>query len=78
MPESQDITAGSAVEITVNGKSVSVSSGATLHDFLASKRMTDAMAIVERNGEIVPRVEYATTPLTPGDRLEIVHAVGGG
>jgi thiamine biosynthesis protein ThiS len=68
----------SAVEIVVNGKSVSVVAGATAHDFLAGKRMTDAMAIVERNGTIVPRGEYGDTPLRAGDRLEVVHAVGGG
>jgi thiamine biosynthesis protein ThiS len=68
----------SAVEIVVNGKSVSVVAGATVHDFLAGKRMTDAMAIVERNGTIVPRGEYGDTPLRAGDRLEVVHAVGGG
>ena len=67
-----------AVEIVVNGKQVSVSAGATVHDFLAGKRMSDAMAIVERNGEIVPRGEYGNTLLQPGDRLEVVHAVGGG
>lgn len=66
------------IDIQVNGKSVVVSSGATIHDFLASKRMTGAMAIVERNGQIVPRGEYGATLLTPGDRLEVVHAVGGG
>jgi thiamine biosynthesis protein ThiS len=78
---STDIRVGSdtsAVEIVVNGKRVSVSSGATVHDFLAAKRMTDAMAIVERNGEIVPRGDYGDTPLEAGDRLEVVHAVGGG
>jgi thiamine biosynthesis protein ThiS len=76
-----EITAGnetSAVEIVVNGKPISVCAGATVHDFLAGKRMTDAMAIVERNGEIVPRGEYGDTHLQAGDRLEVVHAVGGG
>jgi thiamine biosynthesis protein ThiS len=68
----------SAVEIVVNGKPVSVVPGATVHDFLAGKRMTDAMAIVERNGKIVPRGEYGDTPLRAGDHLEVVHAVGGG
>jgi thiamine biosynthesis protein ThiS len=68
----------SAVEIVVNGKPVSVDPGATVHDFLAGKRMTDAMAIVERNGRIVPRSEYGDTRLEAGDRLEVVHAVGGG
>ena len=75
----QDATATAAtIEIVVNGKSVTVPVGATVHAFLAGKRMTDAMAIVERNGEIVPRGEYAATTLQPGDNLEVVHAVGGG
>jgi thiamine-phosphate pyrophosphorylase len=69
---------GTMVEIVVNGKTATVTAGATVHDFLVSKRMTDAMAIVERNGIIVPRAEYATTELQAGDRLEVVHAVGGG
>jgi thiazole tautomerase (transcriptional regulator TenI) len=68
----------SAVEIVVNGKPVAISAGETVHDFLAGKRMTDAMAIVERNGEIVPRGKYGDTRLQAGDRLEVVHAVGGG
>jgi len=71
-------SATSAVEIVINGKPVPVVPGATVHDFLTSKRMTDAMAIVERNGEIVPRGEYGDTRLEAGDRLEVVHAVGGG
>jgi thiazole tautomerase (transcriptional regulator TenI) len=78
---SSEISVGSDVsdiEIVVNGKLVSVVAGATVHDFLTGKRMTDAMAIVERNGEIVPRGAYGDTPLRAGDRLEVVHAVGGG
>ena len=33
---------------------------------------------VERNLAIVPRSAYARTHLTEGDRIEIVHFVGGG
>jgi sulfur carrier protein len=33
---------------------------------------------IERNTEIVPRSQFATTWLTDGDKLEIVGAVGGG
>jgi thiamine biosynthesis protein ThiS len=73
-PTSLDTT----IEIVVNGKSATLPTGATIHDFLASKRMTDDMAIVERNGTIVPRPEYGATALEAGDRLEVVHAVGGG
>jgi len=71
-------SAPASIEIVVNGQSATIPAVATVHDFLTRKRMTDAMAIVERNGMIVPRAEYATTELHPGDRLEVVHAVGGG
>ena len=33
---------------------------------------------VERNLEIVPRSIYAQTALSDGDRIEIVHFIGGG
>ena len=33
---------------------------------------------VERNGEIVPKSQHASTELASGDQLEIVVAVGGG
>jgi sulfur carrier protein len=33
---------------------------------------------VEHNGEIVPRAGWAETALNGGDRLEVVHFVGGG
>ena len=33
---------------------------------------------VERNLEIVPKSLHASTPITPGDRIELVQFVGGG
>jgi len=36
------------------------------------------MIVVELNGAIIPREAFAATPLAEGDRLEIVHMVGGG
>jgi sulfur carrier protein len=66
------------IEITVNGKPLSIAAGSTIRDFLAGKKLADTMAIVERNGIIVPRATYPETPLEAGDVLEVVHAVGGG
>lgn len=34
--------------------------------------------VVERNMEIVPKAEYATTILAPEDEIEVVSFVGGG
>ena len=33
---------------------------------------------LERNGEILARAQWSTTPLAEGDRIELVHFVGGG
>ena len=40
---------------------------------LAGKRLA-----VELNRDIVPRGEHATRTLQDGDRIEIIHAIGGG
>ena len=64
--------------VTVNGKLVEVAAGWTVHDFLASKRLSDEMALVELNGTILARTAYGVTSLREGDQLEVVHAVGGG
>jgi thiamine biosynthesis protein ThiS len=66
------------IAIVVNGKPREVPAGATVHDLLASRKLADSMAIVERNGIILPRDSYAATVLAAGDQLEVVHAVGGG
>ncbi len=45
---------------------------------LAARGLVGKRVAVERNGEIVPKSRHAETPLAPGDRIEIVVAVGGG
>ncbi|HEU5434264.1 MAG TPA: sulfur carrier protein ThiS, partial [Thermomicrobiales bacterium] len=55
-----------------------IAAGSSVSDFLASRRMTDAMAIVELNGIILRRHDYPAAMLAAGDRMEVVHAVGGG
>ena len=65
-------------ELAVNGGPVHVPHGAhvgTLLDHLALDRRKVA---VERNEAIVPRSTYEQTALHPGDRIEIVHFIGGG
>jgi thiamine biosynthesis protein ThiS len=71
-------TEARCLDVTVNGKPVEVAAGWTVHDFLASKRLSQGMALVELNGTILARAAYGETPLRQGDTLEVVHAVGGG
>ncbi len=53
-------------------------SNATVGDLLTSLGLADVLVAVERNEEIVPRAQHAHTQLAEGDRVEVVHFVGGG
>ncbi len=50
----------------------------TLAALIESLGMKSDRVAVELNRDIVPRDRWADTPLKDGDRLEIVHFVGGG
>ena len=52
--------------------------GLVAGDLLASLGLDTRKVAVERNLEIVPRSTYAAVALQEGDRLEIVHFIGGG
>jgi thiamine biosynthesis protein ThiS len=64
--------------LTVNGETMQVAAGATLADLIAQLDLDTRKVAVERNLEIVPRSIYGAVRLTAGDRLEIVHFIGGG
>lgn len=66
------------MRLTINGEAREVMEGVTLVDFLESRNLRAQMVVVERNGEIVPREQYAQTPLEAGDTLEIVQMMAGG
>ncbi|MBP0463629.1 sulfur carrier protein ThiS [Roseomonas sp. PWR1] len=66
------------IAITVNGEARDIAAGATVAALLAEIGLDTRKVAVERNEEIVPRSTYAAVALTPGDRLEIVHFIGGG
>ena len=66
------------MEITVNGEPRSVPDGTTAAGLIAALDLTGKRLAMEVNGEIVPKSRHASHDLTAGDRVEIVHAVGGG
>ncbi len=55
-----------------------VAAGLTLSGLIAQLELDTRKVAVERNLEIVPRSAYDSTMLEAGDRLEIVHFIGGG
>jgi sulfur carrier protein len=52
--------------------------GANLQDLIVELGLKGDRVAIEHNGNIVPRTEWAEARLAEGDRLEIVHFVGGG
>lgn len=71
-------TESGAIEVRVNGEPRKVSSGSTIESFLNDCDIDPGLVVVERNGVIVDRGAYASTPLDSDDSLEVVHFVGGG
>jgi sulfur carrier protein len=65
------------MNLTINGET-QISSAETLGALVAQLGMKPDRVAIELNREIVPREHWAQTPLHEGDRLEVVHFVGGG
>src|SRR3954462_9810794 len=66
------------MEITLNGETRRIEAPVNVHGLLEQLGLDPAKIAVERNLEIVPRSTYGQVALTEGDRLEIVHFIGGG
>jgi sulfur carrier protein len=56
----------------------SLSDPTTLELLIAELALKGDRIAVEHNGTITPRAAWPGTNLTTGDRLEVVHFVGGG
>jgi thiamine biosynthesis protein ThiS len=66
------------MNITLNGEARDLNSAKTLAALVESLGLDARKVAIERNLEIVPRSEYERTALAEGDRIEIVHFIGGG
>lgn len=66
------------MEIQLNGAGHVMPGPCTIAALLVDAGFGERRVAVEVNGEIVPRSAHATRELAPGDRVEIVHALGGG
>jgi len=67
-----------ALQITLNGETRRLEAAQNVRGLLESLGLDPAKIAVERNLEIVPRSAYGQVALADGDRLEIVHFIGGG
>ncbi len=64
--------------VYVNGQSHELSEQNSVADLIENMGLTGKRIAVELNKEILPFDRYRNQPLQNGDRLEIVHAIGGG
>ena len=66
------------MRLQINGDEKQFADGLTLAGLIEQLGMKSDRVAVEVNREIVPRAAWAETRLQDGDKLEIVHFVGGG
>lgn len=66
------------MNIQLNGETRRLADIRTVADLVADLGLDGRRLAVEHNGEIVPRGERERRELAEGDRVEIVHAIGGG
>ena len=64
--------------IEVNGKDREVADGCTVAGLLDDLELDGRLVVVELNRHIIRRTEIGDVVLQDGDRVEIVHFVGGG
>jgi thiamine biosynthesis protein ThiS len=64
--------------ILVNGEEKELADGSTVAELIEAVGLKPERLAVELNREIVRRAEWGSTSLSDGDKVEIVHFVGGG
>lgn len=66
------------ISVVVNGSRRSLPGGRSVAGILEALDLHPGLVVVERNGDILRRDAYADVQVEDGDRLELVHFVGGG
>lgn len=66
------------MKIFINGEAHELEGPLTLQQLLEALSFTQKRIAIEVNREIIPHGQYSNTPINAEDRIEIVHAIGGG
>jgi sulfur carrier protein len=66
------------LQIQVNGEQQEVRDDLPLSELVIHLQLRAEQIAIELNHEVMRRAAWAGTTLQPGDRVEIVHFVGGG
>jgi thiamine biosynthesis protein ThiS len=62
----------------VNGEKIELEKEVSISEFLTSQGYDLARVAVEKNGDVVPKKSFDEVTVSDGDKIEIVHFVGGG
>ncbi len=66
------------MQLLINGQATEMPAELTARQLIERLELTSKRIALEVNGEIVPRSTYEAHNLREGDKIEIVHAIGGG
>ena len=66
------------ITVLLNGERRQFNASVPVSQLIEQLGLAGKRVAVERNGEIVPRSQFAAHSIADGDKLEIVVAVGGG
>ncbi|TNF92216.1 MAG: sulfur carrier protein ThiS [Gammaproteobacteria bacterium] len=66
------------MNIILNGETRAMRSDTSLSDLITELDLTNKRIAIEVNREIIPRGNFHDHELQEGDKIEIVHAIGGG
>ena len=65
-------------KIQLNGKKISIKSNFSILDLLKKYKLANKKVAIEHNGIIISKINYTKKYLRNGDKVEIVHFIGGG
>ena len=66
------------IKITVNGKQIQVISKFSLKSLITKLKMPINKVAIELNKKIIDKKRISKIQLKKGDKIEIVHFIGGG
>ena len=68
----------SKILITLNGEQLPIESNIDLETLVDQLELPAKRLAVEMNGNVIRRADWPQTTVNDGDRIEVVHFVGGG
>jgi thiamine biosynthesis protein ThiS len=66
------------LKVTINGEEKPLDEGLTLADLIPLLELPAERLAIELNRRIIRRANWEATVIADGDKIEIVHFVGGG